>query len=327
LDTVCDKFPDLGYNPTALRPDSYVGYCYEREYCQLNSADYERLDVPNDFSPPLIVGLARCGTSFLALTLTHHKRLYSLHEYRTPLVEVNPKLDLYTAKAPEDTALINYDEITSEEALKIRQIAYKTQLLIEEKIGRNGTLVIKDPDFSFFRTIIDNSFGNSKVFEISRPARVAVRSMFKYRLRWDRKEGGFFGWDDNYKRIFIGYLKTHPEVVEKLGVTGKLEEIEKDPHETFYLFYLALGQLMIDWVEKHGQDRYLKMAYDDFVEKPRQAFTKIVEFFGVEADEEFLQKVTELSSPSGASSEGERDSAIFSEETLQRVYSANLTRV
>eukprot|EP00357_Protocruzia_adherens_P024744 CAMPEP_0114972852 /NCGR_PEP_ID=MMETSP0216-20121206/624_1 /TAXON_ID=223996 /ORGANISM="Protocruzia adherens, Strain Boccale" /LENGTH=193 /DNA_ID=CAMNT_0002333269 /DNA_START=1553 /DNA_END=2131 /DNA_ORIENTATION=- len=193
----------------------------------------------------------------------------------------------------------------------MRQILYKTQSILQSKLTKHATLVIKEVNLSLYRAISDSVFNGSKCFELTRRPQEAIRSASNYRLKWDLDRSGYLGYDNTALNTALEYLKGDGGMGDVM-LPGSGEEIEGDDLEIGCVWYVACSRAMVKWVEENGGEGYLKMAYEDFLEKPRRAFGVLLEFLGLDASEQFLDEVEQLATHPGGELLDRTGSKIFS---------------
>ena len=227
------------------------------------------LPCPRIRHPVFIVGCGRSGTTILGTTLSHHPQVTYLNEHRHLWIACYPETDIWSEEAPGRQGKL---VLTKSDALENK--SRRLHRLFREEIDKTGrpVLIEKLPINSFRLEFIHHIFPDARFIHIVRNGMEVARSIER------RVNEGWYGAND-YKWF---QLARHASTLKG---TASLPSLCTTDYDRGLLEWRLSTDAAHVFLSTLPDTIYMEIGYEDFVEKPVQTITTVLDFLGLENNE------------------------------------------
>lgn len=249
--------------------------------------------------PVFILGCGRSGTTILGTSLSSHPDVAYLNEPRDLWVSAYPETDIWSAKAPSRGGQLVLDTTDTVDS-KSKKLSRLFQI---EAIQRGGSVLIeKTPVNNFRLAFIRHIFPDARFIHIYRNGLEVAASIAKI-----VEIGGWYG-EDAYKWDKLA------EYAMRFDETRHLPGLCTTPYEKGLLEWRLSTEAAVSFLHGLPDDSFFELNYDEFVDRPFNTFSRLIEFIGIDADPDmasFLAKrLTRRASKLGYGNVSEKDEMI-----------------
>lgn len=260
---------------------------------------YARLPFQGVKGPVFILGCGRSGTTILGRTLQQHNRITYLNERRDLWAAAYPETDIWSSQAKNRGGALQLKAQDSESSRSRRLSRY---FLFQAKKTGRPVLVEKLPINNFRVGLIAEAFPDARFIHIYRNGLEVARSIAER----DRQNGWFR--ENEYRwGLLVDYASEAPK-------TSTLPGLVDTPYEKGLLEWRLSTEAAVQSLSKMPEESFIEVSYSDFVANPVDSIDEVLDFFGLNPDQEVHQfagtEIRRQSSPITRTQLSEKESKI-----------------